>query len=280
MVKFSVTGLGNRLNVIVLAFCTRVPGEVFTVATISDLVLVQLFAVASTKYEVVALMIGVVKFAPVPSDAPPVAAAYQLTVPAEALALIVTMPASLRAAGVVAVIVGVLFMVATICDLVPVVQLFDVASVKYEVVAVMLGVVKLVPVPNDAPPIAAAYQLMVPVEAEAPKVTVPASQRAAGVVVVIAGEVFMVATISVLALVVRLFAVASTKYEVVVLMPGVVKLKPVPNDEPPVAAAYQLMVPSEAVAPRVTVPALQRAAGAVAVMVGGVGLLLLYTTLI
>ena len=29
---------------------------------------------------------------------------------------------------------------------------------------------------------------------------------------------------------------------------------PVPRDAPPVAAAYQLMVPAEAVAPRVTVP--------------------------
>jgi hypothetical protein len=37
----------------------------------------------------------------------------------------------------------------------------------------MLGVVKLVPVPNELPPVAAAYQLMVPALAVAPSVTVP-----------------------------------------------------------------------------------------------------------
>jgi hypothetical protein len=51
-------------------------------------------------------------------------------------------------------------------------------------------------------------------------------------------------------------------------MPGVVKLVPVPNEEPPVDAAYQFNVPALAVAPSVTVPVPQREAGVVAVMVG------------
>ena len=49
---------------------------------------------------------------------------------------------------------------------------------------------------------------------------------------------------------------------------GVVNEVPVPNDEPPVAAAYQLIVPAEAVAPMVTVPVPQVDPGIVPVMVG------------
>jgi hypothetical protein len=51
----------------------------------------------------------------------------------------------------------------------------------------MLGVVNDVPVPKLAPPVAAAYQLMVPALAVAPNVTVPAPQRLAGVVAVTVG---------------------------------------------------------------------------------------------
>ena len=51
---------------------------------------------------------------------------------------------------------------------------------------------KLVPVPKDAPPDAAAYQLMVPVLAAAPKETVPASQRDPAVVELIVGLAFTV----------------------------------------------------------------------------------------
>ena len=43
---------------------------------------------------------------------------------------------------------------------------------------------------------------------------------------------------------------------------------PVPNDVPPVAALYQLIVPALAVAPNTTVPFPQRLAGVLAVMVG------------
>ena len=50
--------------------------------------------------------------------------------------------------------------------------------------------------------------------------------------------------------------------------PGVTYEVPVPSDPPPVEAAYQLIVPVEAVAPRVTDPVPQRVAGVVPVMVG------------
>ena len=51
----------------------------------------------------------------------------------------------------------------------------------------MLGVVNEVPLPNDEPPVEAAYQLMVPEKAVAPSVTVPVPQREAEVAPVIAG---------------------------------------------------------------------------------------------
>ena len=61
------------------------------------------------------------------------------------------------------------------------------------VVALILGVVNEVPVPNDEPPVDAAYQFNAPALAVAPRVTVPASQRAPGVVVLMEGVVFTVA---------------------------------------------------------------------------------------
>ena len=51
----------------------------------------------------------------------------------------------------------------------------------------MDGVVNEVPVPIDAPPVEAAYQFIVPAEAVAPRVTVPASHLEPGVVPVIVG---------------------------------------------------------------------------------------------
>jgi len=57
------------------------------------------------------------------------------------------------------------------------------------VVLDILGVVKLVPVAKLTPPVEAAYQLIVPELAVAPNVSVPASQREAGVVPAIVGEV-------------------------------------------------------------------------------------------
>ena len=49
---------------------------------------------------------------------------------------------------------------------------------------------------------------------------------------------------------------------------GVVKLVPKPRGVPPVAAAYQLSVPTVAVAPRISVPGPVLVAGVVPVIVG------------
>ena len=56
----------------------------------------------------------------------------------------------------------------------------------------MLGVVKLVPVAKLVPPVAAAYQLIVPALAAAVKATVPVPQRLAGVLDVMVGIAFSV----------------------------------------------------------------------------------------
>ena len=74
----------------------------------------------------------------------------------------------------------------------------------------MVGVVNVVPVPRLVPPVAAAYQLIVPADAEAPNVTVPVPQRLPGVVAVIVGIVFTVAVTAVRVAVVQPLSVAST----------------------------------------------------------------------
>jgi hypothetical protein len=74
----------------------------------------------------------------------------------------------------------------------------------------MEGVVKEVPVPSDNPPLDAAYQLIVPAEAVAPKATVPVPQLEPSVVPVIVGTVFIVALTDVLDAVVQPLSVAST----------------------------------------------------------------------
>ncbi len=74
----------------------------------------------------------------------------------------------------------------------------------------MDAVVKLVPVCNDDPPVELLYQLIVPLLALAPKVTIPASHLDNGVVLVIVGVVFTVATIAVLDDEVQPLFVAST----------------------------------------------------------------------
>jgi hypothetical protein len=74
----------------------------------------------------------------------------------------------------------------------------------------MAGVVKLVPVCNNDPPVELLYQLIVPLLAVAPKATVPASHLDNGVVPVIVGEAFTVATIAVLDDEVQPLFVAST----------------------------------------------------------------------
>ena len=66
------------------------------------------------------------------------------------------------------------------------------------------------PVPSELPPVEAAYQLMVPAEAVAPRVTVPVPQTEPGVVPVIVGILLTVATTEVLEAVVQPLFVAST----------------------------------------------------------------------
>lgn len=60
------------------------------------------------------------------------------------------------------------------------------------------GVTKVPPLANEAPPLAEAYQLMVPVLAVAVKVTLPFPQRFAGVVAVIVGLALTLAITAVL----------------------------------------------------------------------------------
>ncbi len=67
-----------------------------------------------------------------------------------------------------------------------------------------------VPVAKLVPPVAAAYQLIVPALAAAPNNTVPVEHLAAGVVPDILGTTFTVAVTAVLVGVVHPFAVAST----------------------------------------------------------------------
>ena len=118
----------------------------------------------------------------------------------------------------------------------------------------MEGVVKVVPVASETPPVALAYQLIVPAEVVAPKAIVPDPHLEAGIVPVIVGIVFTVAITAVLVAVVQLPFVAATQYVVVEEILGVVKLVPVPSDNPPLEFAYQLIVPAEAVAAKATVP--------------------------
>jgi hypothetical protein len=74
----------------------------------------------------------------------------------------------------------------------------------------MLGVVKLVPVPMEAPPVEAEYQLIVPALAVAPSITVPVPHLDPGVVPVIVGIGLTVAITAVRVAVVQPLFVAST----------------------------------------------------------------------
>ncbi len=74
----------------------------------------------------------------------------------------------------------------------------------------MDAVVKLVPVCNDDPPVELLYQLIVPLLALAPNATVPASHLDNGVVPLIEGVVFTVASTAVLDDEVHPLLVAST----------------------------------------------------------------------
>ncbi len=74
----------------------------------------------------------------------------------------------------------------------------------------ILGVVNDVPVPNDVPPVTAAYQFNMPALAVAPKVTVPVPHTEPGVVPDTVGMALTVATTALLVAVVQPLAVAST----------------------------------------------------------------------
>ena len=76
--------------------------------------------------------------------------------------------------------------------------------------ALIDGVVKLVPVCKEDPPVELLNQFIVPLLALAPNATVPASHLDNGVVLVIEGVVFTVATIAVLDDEVQPLLVAST----------------------------------------------------------------------
>ena len=78
------------------------------------------------------------------------------------------------------------------------------------VVAEIEGVVNEFPVPKEVPPVEAAYQLTVPADGVAPRVTVPVPQREPAVVPVMVGVVVTVAVTEVLVAVVHPLAVAST----------------------------------------------------------------------
>ena len=73
-------------------------------------------------------MVGVIKEVPVASGVPPDDAAYQFTVPAEAVAPSVTVPVPQREPGVVPEMVGMALTVAVTAVLAAVVQPFAVAS--------------------------------------------------------------------------------------------------------------------------------------------------------
>ena len=77
-------------------------------------------------------------------------------------------------------------------------------------VAERLGMVRLVPVPNNKPPVASLYHVNVPAEAVADKTAVPVPQIVAGVVAVMVGIGFTIATTAVLVAVVQPLLVAST----------------------------------------------------------------------
>lgn len=74
----------------------------------------------------------------------------------------------------------------------------------------ILGVVNDVPVPTEGPPVKCSYQLIVPADAVAPKVTVPVPHLEPFVVSVIEGIEFIVAVTAVLGLEVQPVNVAST----------------------------------------------------------------------
>ena len=149
---------------------------------------------------------------------------------------------------------GVELTVATTSALGPSQPAALVHDTQNDVVVVMLGVVNGEPVPMDEPPLDAAYQVRVPVQPEAVKLTVPGPQRELGPAVGAPGIALTVATTSVLGPSQPAALVHDTQNDVVVVMLVVVNGEPVPMDEPPLDAAYQVRVPVQPDAPNTTVP--------------------------
>ena len=74
----------------------------------------------------------------------------------------------------------------------------------------ILGVIKNIPVPNEAPPVESEYQFNMPALPVAPNDTLPVSQREPPVVLNTVGVILTVANIDVLEAVVQPLLVAST----------------------------------------------------------------------
>ena len=135
---------------------------------------------------------GVVKLFPVPIDVPPDATLNQvMEAPAEGVTERVIDPGPQNVPADTEEIEGDATTDASTADRAEVQPLL-VACTKYVVLEEMDGVVKLVPVPIEVPPVEAANQDRVPAEAVAPNTTVPVPQVAPGVVAVMVGIGFTV----------------------------------------------------------------------------------------
>ncbi len=106
------------------------------------------------------------------------------------------------------------------------------------VVPVIIGVVNVLPVPKLVPPIAAAYQLIVPVLAVACNFTEPALQRTPGVVLVIVGKLIITGVLTE----VQPLAVASTNTFAEPPLAAMANVLAVPITCVPVLSAYQFNV--------------------------------------
>lgn len=130
---------------------------------------------------VVVLNTGVLKLGPVYKAVPPLAALYHFTIPADGVAVSVNEAGRQLGVGLFALSVGMDFIVAVTGIRGLDVQTFSFTSTQYRVVAESVGVVYVVPVPRAVPPVESAYQLMVPLAAEADKVKLPDPQLTAPV---------------------------------------------------------------------------------------------------
>lgn len=107
----------------------------------------------------------------------------------------------------------------------------------------MLGVVKLVPVPNALPPVDAANHDMVPAEAVAPKVTVPVPILDPGVVPVMVGKALTVAFAVLFKAIVVLQLLLVSLVMVIVVVPVDAKLLVVKLPIPAVDTVMVVVLP-------------------------------------